>query len=375
MVSDLIVVGERRPWTPSGICQLMSRLLLDRQVLWVDAGAFRRGWLAQETPAAPAPGRAAAAPFPLLTPEDLGVGNHPLACLVSARLLLRRILRAARHHGLRQPIVWLASPWSTPLLDADYAGPVVYQVTGEPPPADPDTAREYADREARILARADLVLVPSRSWLLRYDSERTRLLPAAVDVELFSAPAQPARDLPATGPVAGCHGDFNAGFDAALLAGIANRLPDWRFMLIGPVSTDLSGLGSIANVSLAGARSQDQLPRYLQYWDASLLLRRRDAPAGRGPGLTLLENLAVGLPVVASGASNLGGYADLVTQVGDADAAAAALRAAATEPAERRALRRRRVAGDGWDARAATVHRLLAELEVPASMGAVAGAR
>jgi hypothetical protein len=79
--------------------------------------------------------------------------------------------------------------------------------------------------------------------------------------------------------------------------------------------------------------------------------------------------------VVASGASNLGGYADLVTQVSDADAAAAALVAAATEPAERRALRRRRVAGDDWDARAATVNRLLAELEVPASMGAVAGAR
>jgi hypothetical protein len=355
----------------------MSRLLLDRQVLWVDAGACRRGWLAEEIPAAatPPPGRVAAAPFPLLTAEDLGVGSHPLACLVSPRLLLRRILRAARNHELCQPILWLASPWSAPLLDAGYVGPVVYQMACEPPPQDPDAARECADREARILARADLVLAPSRSWVRRCGSDRARLLPAAVDLQLFSAPAQPARDLPAAGPVAGCHGHFDAGFDAALLAAIASRLPDWRFILIGPVSADLSALGLLTNVSLAGARPQDQLPRYLQYWDAALLLRRRGTPAGRGPALTLLENLAAGLPVVASGPSDLGGYTDLVTQVSDADAAAAALRAAATEPAERRALRRLRVTGDGWDARAAAVNRLLVELEEPTPLGAVAAGR
>jgi glycosyltransferase involved in cell wall biosynthesis len=321
------------------------------------------------------PGRAAAAPFPLLTAEDLGVGNHPLACLVSTRLLLRRILRAARNHGLRQPILWLASPWAAPLLDAGYAGPVVYQVADEALPLSADAAREYADREARILARADLVLAPSRTWLRRCGSDRARLLPVAVDLDLFAAPAQPARDLPATGPVAGCHGHFDAGFDAALLAAIARRLPDWRFMLIGPISADLSALGSVANVSLAGARPQDQLPRYLQFWDAALLLRRRVGPAGRAPALTLLENLAAGVPVVASGALNLGAYADLVTQVRDADAAAIALRAAATEPAERRALRRRRVAGDGWDARAATVNRLLAEMAEPRPLAAVAAGR
>jgi hypothetical protein len=294
---------------------------------------------------------------------------------VSTRLLLRRILRAARSHGLRQPILWLASPWAAPLLDVGYAGPVVYQVADEPTPMSADAAREYADREARILARADLVLAPTRTWPQGCGSDRARLLPVAVDLDLFAAPAQPARDLPATRPVAGCHGHFDAGFDAALLAAIASRLPDWRFMLIGPVSADLSVLGSVANVSLAGARAQHQLPRYLQFWDAALLLRRRVGPAGRAPALTLLENLAAGVPVVASGALNLGAYADVVTQVSDADAAAIALRAAATEPAERRALRRWRVAGDGWDARAATVNRLLAEMAEPRPLGAVAEGR
>jgi hypothetical protein len=72
---------------------------------------------------------------------------------------------------------------------------------------------------------------------------------------------------------------------------------------------------------------------------------------------------------------NLGAYAEVVTQVSDADAAAIALRAAATEPAERRALRRWRVAGDGWDARAATVNRLLAEMAEPRPLGAVAEGR
>ena len=208
MISDLIVVAERRPWTPSGTFQLMRRLLLDRQILWLDANAFRHERPAPEdlasTSKAPI-ARAATdpAPFPLLTAEDLGVGAHPLARLVSPRLLARRVLRAARNCRLRHPILWLASPWGAPLLDSGYTGAVVYQMGHEQPPADAGLAREYAEREASILARADLVLAPSRPWLQRVSAPRRRLLPAAVDVELFFTPAQPARDLPAAGPVAG----------------------------------------------------------------------------------------------------------------------------------------------------------------------------
>ncbi|MCG6943623.1 MAG: glycosyltransferase [Thiohalocapsa sp.] len=378
MVSDLIVVAERRAYAPSCTFQLMSRLLLDRQVLWVDADAFRRERHAQAAPAAASPPTAntapdVKAPFPVLTAEDLGAGAHPLAPLVSSRLLARRVMRTAQSHRLRNPILWLASPWAAPLLEAGYDGPVVYQVGPEQLPADADAARACAVQEAAILARADLVLLPARDALPQVPRARTRLLPAAVDLDLFSTPAQRARDLPQHRPIAGCHGHFDRGFDARLFADIARRLPHWRFMLLGPVACDLSAVRGLANVRVAGARSQDQLPRYLQFWNASLLLRHPGAPVRRAPPVTLLEALATGLPVLVAGRSNLGGYADLVTRAEDADAAAAAVSAAAAEPAEWRALRRRRVAGDGWDARAAMVNRLLADLDAHAAIGAIAG--
>jgi glycosyltransferase involved in cell wall biosynthesis len=377
MVSDLIVVADRRPWAPGDTYQLMSRLLLDRRVLWLDANALRRerGDGPACAPALPERGpRPVDAPFPVLRAEDLGVGAHPLARLVSPRLMARRLERAAHKQGLRQPILWLASPWAAPLLDGFEHAPVVYQVSREPPPGDPGLAREWAQQEARILNRADLILAPCRELAQSLASERTHLLPPGVDLELFSTPTQPARDLPHHGPVAGCHGGFGADFDAALFAAIAARLPRWRFMLLGPMSCELSGLCDLPNVHIAGRRPHDQLPRYLQFWQASLLLRHPRAQIPKAPALTFLEALAAGLPVVVAGGANLGNFADLTLRGDDAETAAAALEAAAHEPRERQLLRRHRVAGQGWDARAAAASQLLAVFDA-GTLGAVAGRR
>jgi len=56
------------------------------------------------------------------------------------------------------------------------------------------------------------------------------------------------------------------------------------------------------------------------------------------------------------------------------DGAVNALLAAAAGLGEGRALRRRRVAGDGWGARAAMVNRLLAEFDEDAAMVQLTGA-
>ncbi|WP_200233066.1 hypothetical protein [Thiohalocapsa halophila] len=372
MSSDLIVVADWRPSVPSATSQLMSRLLLDRQLLWVDAAAFRPERAAPRSARTAGMAPTTAAPFPVLSAEDLGGGSHPLARLVSPRLLTRRVERVSRRRGLRHPMLWLASPWAAPMLDGGYAGPVIYQPCAGPPAADAAAARESAALEERILARADLVLPPAREHAAAAARAQTRLLPAGVDLELFSTRAQPARDLPTDGPVAGCHGCFDETFDADLLAAIARRLPDWHFMLLGPVCCDLSMLGHLANVRMAGIRPQDQLPRYLQFWTASLLLRRPAVPPAPVPPLPFLETLAAGLPTVAAGAYRFGGYADLSTCVDDADGAAAALQAAAAEPRERRALRRKRVANDALAARAAVVSRLLGELEAASAPGTAA---
>lgn len=42
-------------------------------------------------------------------------------------------------------------------------------------------------------------------------------------------------------------------------------------MLIGPVSTDVSRLQAIDNVSLKGCLPHDELPRYSQYWTAAIM--------------------------------------------------------------------------------------------------------
>jgi glycosyltransferase involved in cell wall biosynthesis len=383
MREDLIVVGERRDGLPSPAYQLMRRLLLDRQVLWVDADAFCRGGgpakaggpAARGDPMGDVTGDQAAdqagaddnAPFPILTATALGAGRHPLARFVSPAMLARRIRRAAQLYGLRQPILWLAAPGAGALARCFAADALVYQHLpmrgGRARIAEPDGGAVRA-----VAGDADLVLVQTPDGGCRaFGPHKTHVLPNGVDTDLFATPCQRALDIPWDRPVAGYHGRIDARFDVDLVAEAARRLTRWRFVLIGPVSRDVSALRGLDNVHLLGPRPHAELPRFSQYWSAAIMPGfRGDSPvsaasAGDAP-LQLGEYMAAGLPVVVAGDWPLGVYADLVTPASDGPQLAGALAAVLEEPPVQRERRRARALGEAWSARAAFVNRLLDKL-------------
>jgi glycosyltransferase involved in cell wall biosynthesis len=147
--------------------------------------------------------------------------------------------------------------------------------------------------------------------------------------------------------------------DTGLLAGVARRLPDWTFLLIGEAKTDLSALAGLPNVILAGPRPHEELPAYAQHWTVSLLPFRDNDQIRASNPLKLREYLAAGRPLVGTDFPALDGYRDLVRVAAGADGFAAALEAARLEPAERGIERRARVAGESWEARAAEAAALI----------------
>ena len=402
MGSDLIVVAGGGRGLPGPVHQLMQRLLLDRQILWVDADAFFSTPLSCAADAAPVvdpevsskpdrgiPMRSSESPFPILTAAVVGTEGRGATGRISPLALSRRMRRAAAVLGLHRPMLWLASPWAGVLTEW-FAGPaIVYQhlpVAWAPtpalrlaayPPACADARRirttnaelqsaRAARAEAAIAARADLILAPTVDSAARFDQHKTRLLTNGVDTDLFATPAQRALDMPWDRPVVGFHGPIDDRFDRELVIDVARRLPGWHFMLIGPVSTDVSRLRALENVSLTGCLAHEELPRYSQYWTAAIMPRRAEPAPMLDIPLQLGEYLAAGLPVVASGGRRLGRYADLVHQVGGPAAAARALLACAEEAPSCRARRRARVLGDAWSIRAGFVNRLLDKLDARA---------
>ena len=391
MGSDLIVVAGGARGLPGPVHQLMLRLLLDRQILWVDADAFfppsllirhadkRSG--EPDTSCAPvdgAPMLSAKSPFPILTSSVVDTDGIDRAGFVRSLVLSRRIQRAAAVLGLHRPMLWLASPWALGLAEL-FAGPaLVYQhvpvarsaiEAGKARPGDADVqaaairSTEAARQEAAIALRADLILAPTVESAARFDQQKTRLLANGVDTDLFATPAQRALDMPWDRPVAGFHGYIDERFDTEVVSELAGHLPQWHFMLIGPVSADVSRLQAMDNVTLTGCLPHEELPRYSQYWTAAIMPFRAGAPPMLDAPLQLGEYLAAGLPVVGSGEQNVGRYSDLVSHADSAPALAQTLQACAEEPPSCRALRQARLLVDAWTIRAGFVNRLLDKLE------------
>ena len=214
---------------------------------------------------------------------------------------------------------------------------------------DHDTA---AAMEQELAARADLILAASPVLAARFPGRKTRLLEHGVDIDLFSNPAARAADLPEGEPVAGFYGSLSEWLDVELLEQVARLLPQWRFVLIGPVQTGLGALPALPNVSLLGPRAHADLASYSQHWTAGMM-PFRDTPQIRACNpLKLREYLAAGRPVVATPFPALRPYKqDLSIAQGPA-AFAAALEAARTDTADRARARRAAVAGEDWSARA-----------------------
>lgn len=360
MGSDLIVVADRSSGLPGPVQQLMRRLVLDRQILWVDADAFRAGAPRRRSRETPISDKL---PFPVLDASALGVDQHLLAGPVGATRLSRRINRAADLLGLKRPMLWLASSSAHALAKSLSEHGLVYHHV--PSPRDRGAAVDSRPdaQEAALAQAADLVLAPTLESAACFARDKTRLLPNGVDVDLFATPTQRALEMPWDRPVAGFHGHIDAHFDTDLVAAAARLLPNWQFMLIGPVSTDVASLAAMDNVMLIGARSHEELPRFSQYWAAAILPRRAGAPVRQHPPLQLAEYLAAGLSVISAGEQVASDYADLMTPVRAAPELASALASTLDEPLSRRALRRARMLGCSWSVRAAFVNRLLHKIE------------
>ena len=372
MSADLVVFGEDWGRHPSSTQHLVQRLGRDRKVVWVNSIGLRRprvSWrdlrrLAEK-------GRAMVSPVPrrpdrdplVVSPRVAPAPGSRIARRVNRRLLAGQIGRVLARENIRRPILWASLPTAVDMVGALGERAVIYYC------GDDFAALEGVDHSAvgpmeqQLAARADLILAASPVLADKFPPAKTRLAPHGVDFDLFATPTRPALDLPTGRPVAGFYGSIAEWVNLDLIAATAARLPNWMFVMIGPVRADLRPLRNLENVRLLGERRHDQLPGYVQHWTASLLPFHNTRQIHACNPLKLREYMAAGRPVVATDFPALDGYRDFVRIAEDPERFAAALVAAETENPKHRAARRARVSGESWDARARTIADLLAVFE------------
>ncbi|MBV8600593.1 MAG: glycosyltransferase [Candidatus Eremiobacteraeota bacterium] len=161
--------------------------------------------------------------------------------------------------------------------------------------------------ETLLLRRADVVFCGGRSL---YEQKRrfhgnVHALPSSVDRVHFKAARsilderEEQRDL--ARPRAGYYGVIDERLDIELLGRLASLLPDWNFVIVGPVvKIDPGSLPVRSNIRYVGHRPYESLPGFLAGWDVAIQPFARNAATEFISPTKTLEYLAAGKRVVST---------------------------------------------------------------------------
>ncbi len=298
---------------------------------------------------------------PVVSEEQLALGPD---------VVIGGLIRAyAATAGIRRPWIWFWTPAMLRWASGLDPQAIVYDCMDELS-AFRGADRAILEQEQRLLARADIVFTGGRSL---YEAKRGRhpsvhAFPSSVDVAHFLTARQPCAD-PAdqagiAGPRIGWFGVIDERFDSPLVEAVALRRPDWRFVLIGPVTkiTD-EELPHAPNVHLLGPKPYAELPSYLAGWDVAMMpFARNEATRFISPTKTP-EYLAGGRPVVSTSIRDVVepyGRAGLVRIADEPETFEAAVEAALRDSrADHLERADRLLAGQSWAATWASMERLI----------------
>jgi glycosyltransferase involved in cell wall biosynthesis len=241
--------------------------------------------------------------------EELERWRENYAKLVCDRLIAQGWARQSGS-GLvptRRLIVWFYTPAPVYMLDYLPADLVVYDVMDELANFK-GAATTLPEREALLLARADLVFTGGRSL---YAARKDRHLhvycfPSGVDARHFAQALE--ADLPVAAEIAdlphptlGYYGVIDERMDCALLGSLAEQHPDWSIVIVGPiVKIEPSDLPRASNLHYIGQQSYAQLPTFLKGFDVCIMpFAINDATRYISPTKTL-EFMAAHKPIVST---------------------------------------------------------------------------
>jgi Glycosyl transferases group 1 len=352
--ADLVAFGEDWGRHPSSTQHLIKRIGLDRKVLWVNSIGMRRPQLTMHdmqralakvfgsSPSATTPSLIETPPAGTTVTSPLAISwpGSRAAFAANRRLLQQQINARMTERGINRPVLWTSLPTALPVVGTLGERAVVYYCGDDFGALAGVDHGPVLEMERRLVEKADLVLAASDVLAARFPQHKTLHVPHGADIALFQTPAPRAADL---------------------LAKVADLMPDWWFVFIGNVETDVSALAAKPNVRLLGKRAHNELPGYAQHWMASLLPFRDNAQIRACNPLKLREYMAAGRPIVSTDFPALRPYHDLISvAVGPHSFAAALL--ASTQEMDRAKQRQQRVQGETWEARAADIERALEQL-------------
>ncbi len=180
----------------------------------------------------------------------------------------------------------------------------------------PNIGEQLLSEEKTLIAQADLVTVSAALLYHKWCAHNRRcvLVRNAVDFAFFRQHCFTNDVLSGiSGPVIGYYGALAQWLDYPLLAALADRRPEWNFILVGDVFVDdLAGLEHKPNVQLLGHKPYAQMPLYLDHFDACLIPFRLYNVTHAVDPVKFYEYISAGKPVISTPLTEMSIYKDLL---------------------------------------------------------------
>jgi len=179
---------------------------------------------------------------------------------------------------------------------------------------------DLAPREGELVQKANLLIVSSQKLWEKYSGKANlaMLLPNATDFQHFNQPKTERFLEHLAHPIIGYYGAIMDWLDAETLSEVAVSRPDWNFVLIGNLDTDVGRLSNLPNVHFLGEQPYSRLPAYLQAFDVCLIPFKLTPIIEATNPVKFYEYLSAGKPVVSSRLPDLATLTDLFYPAGDA---------------------------------------------------------
>lgn len=283
------------------------------------------------------------------------------------------IRRHARRLRFHDPALLIYDTEAAEFLDDFPRSRVVYDcVDDHRSQAGVKRNQSLVDREeAALVARAATISVTTQPLYQRFSKvhDDVRLVPSAADVEAFLRPSEdePADLMTIPHPRIGTVGALDAyKLDVPLLAVVAERHPEWNFVLVGPRGyagvmerAEVDALHALPNIYFLGPKPRAAVPAYVHGFDVTIIPYRANAYNTASFPLKFWEFMASGKPVVVSGLPALEHYRALAPVVTTPDECTAAVQAALHDPTRGQAARVTEAKRHHWTARVEAIERLL----------------
>jgi glycosyltransferase involved in cell wall biosynthesis len=217
----------------------------------------------------------------------------------SLKLLLRRL-------GVRAPVTWFVVPHLAGVAGRLGERLSVYYCIDDYaslPDVDAEAVRAMDDDLTR---RADLVFVASETLLAgksRLNPE-TYVSPHGVDFAHFVRAQDPDLAIPddiaaLPRPIVGFFGLIERWIDLGLMEFLAERRPDWTFLMIGRLAIPEAEAPRRPNLVYLGRRPYESLPAYGKAFSAAIIPYHLTPQVLHANPIKLREYLAMGKPIVS----------------------------------------------------------------------------